>query len=120
MTLTVPARGEWALALRMAACGVCAVCDVPVDVMEDLGVAIEESADLLLHQGYAAETLTLECEPGDKGLRVTLSAQGRAPQTEEHAADPEVARLIIQTLVRDVDLERDGDGVRSVRMVLGC
>ena len=118
MTLTVPAHEEWALVLRMAVSGVCAVYDVPVDVMDDLCVAMEESAELLLHQDYAAETLTLLCEARSDGLHVTLSAQERTPHREENAADADIAQMIIQTLVREVTLCQDESGVHSVHMTL--
>ena len=118
MTLTVPAREEWILVLRMAFSGVSALFDVPVDVMEDLNTAIEESCELLLHQDYSAETLTMQCEPRPDGLRVCLTAQERTRRPEEEKADPEIARLIIQTLVREVALDRDEAGVHCVRMIL--
>ena len=118
MTLTVPAREEWALVLRMAVSGVCAVYDVPVDVMDDLCVAMEESAELLLHQDYAAESLTLLCEERPDGLHVTLSARERTPCREENAADADISRMIIQTLVREVTLGQDEGGVHSVHMTL--
>ena len=118
MTLTVPAKEEWVLVLRMTLSGVCALFDVPVDVMEDLSTAVEESCDLLLHQDYAAETLTLQCEHRPDGLHVILTAQERTRRQEEEKADPEIARLIIQTLVREVALDEDETGVHCVRMAL--
>ena len=118
MILTVPARQEWVLVLRMAASGVGAVYDLPVDVMDDLGTAIEESCELLLHQDYAAETLTLSCEGKADGLHVTLTARERVSQKEEEPADADIARLIIQILVRKVSLEQDEGGVHCVRMTL--
>ena len=118
MVLTVPAREEWVLVLRMTLSGVSALFDVPVDVMEDLNTAIEESCDLLLHQDYTAETLTLKCEPWADGLHVSLTAQERTRCPEEEKADPEIARMIIQTLVREVSLDRDETGVHCVRMIL--
>ena len=86
--------------------------------MEDLNTAIEESCELLLHQDYTAETLTLRCEPRPDGLHVTLTARERTRRPEEEKADPEIARLIIQTLVREVDLDQDDAGVHCVRMTL--
>ena len=118
MVLTVPAQAEWVLVLRMALSGVCALFDVPVDVMEDLNTAIEESCELLLHQDYAAETLTLKCEPRPDGLHVSLTAQERTRCPGEEKADPEIARLIIQTLVREVSLDQDETGVHCVRLTL--
>lgn len=118
MMVTVPARQEWIMVLRLSASGVGAVYDLPVDVLEDLCTALEESCELLLHQDYAAETLTLQCEEKRDGLHVSLTAQERSAQKEEDAADPDIARLIIQTLVKDVTLEKDEGGVHCVRMTL--
>lgn len=118
MVLTVPARQEWIMVLRMAASGVGAVYDLPVDVLEDLCTALEESCELLLHQDYTAEALTLQCEEKRDGLHVSLTARERSAQKEEDAADPDIARLIIQTLVKEVTLEKDQDGVHCVRMTL--
>lgn len=118
MTLTVPAGQDWIMVLRLAASGVGAVYDLPVDVLEDLGAAVEESCELLLHQDYAAEQWTLQCEARPDGLHVTLLARERSPRREQEAADPDIARLIIQTLVKDVSLEGDGTGVHCVRMTL--
>ncbi len=118
MTLTVPAQEKWVLVLRMAAGGVGALLDMPVDVMEDMSVAIDESCDLLLHQDYTAEALTLTCEPRPGGLLVSLEARQGSRRLEEEKTDPEIARSIIQTLVREVALDRDDAGVHGVRMTL--
>lgn len=118
MVLTVPARKEWVLVLRMAAAGVSALYDVPVDVLDDLRTAIEESCELLLHQDYKAETLTLECEARKDGLHVCLSAMERIHDKCDETADAEIARLIIEPLVQNVKLEQDESGVHRVHMTL--
>ena len=118
MTLTVPANKEWTLVLRMAASGVSALYDLPLDLMDDLNTAIEESCDLLLHQDYTAETLTLSCEQKPDGLHVTLTAKERTRCEEEEKADADIAQMIIQTLVRNVTLDQDDGGVHCVRMTL--
>ena len=120
MTLSVPAREEWVLVLRMAASGVCALHDIPLDVRDDLNTAIEESCDLLLHQRYRPEALLLSCERREDGLVVSLSAQGEAENAQEEPADADVAQLIIETLVREVALDQDEGGVRRVRMTLSA
>ena len=118
MVLSVPARPEWTMVLRMAVSGVCALYDLPLDVMDDLKPAIDESCELLLHQDYQAETLTLRCTAERDGLHVCLNASMQTRQSCPDAADADIARLIIGTLVRDVDLERDEHGVRGVHMIL--
>ena len=73
---------------------------------------------MLLHQDYTAETLTLSCEPRADGLHVALTAQERTRCPEEERTDPEIAQLIIQTLVREVRLDQDEVGVHCVHMTL--
>lgn len=118
LEMTVPARDGFSLLLRMAMAGVGALYDVPVDVMEDLRSAVDESCDLLLHQDYAANCLKLLCERKEDSLHVEISAVRGECQRAEYPADAEMARLIIGTLVREVDLEQDENGVHTVRMIL--
>lgn len=118
ITLTVPAKKECVLVLRMTAAGICALYDLPIDVMEDLRTAIDESCDLLLHQDYVAETLTLCCETKKEGLYVSITA-GKCTGTPcDETVDADIAQLIIGTLVKDVILEKDESGVHGVVMAL--
>ncbi len=118
MVLTVPAKPDWALVLRMAVAGVGGLYDLPVDLLEDLRTAIDESCELLLHQDYAAETLTLRCQMRTDGLHVCLSAQERSAVSAAETADADISRLIIGTLVKEVSLEQDESGVHCVHMTL--
>ncbi|MBQ6951875.1 MAG: hypothetical protein IJN44_10355 [Clostridia bacterium] len=118
LEMTVPAREEFSLPLRMAMAGVCALHDVPVDVMEDLRSAVDESCDLLLHQDFQAHCLSLTCEMTDGSLQVAISASKGCSLQAENPADADMAKLIIGSLVRKVDLEQDENGVHTVRMIL--
>lgn len=118
MTLTIPAKDEWALVLRMTASGVGAVFDLPLDVMDDLRTALDESCELLMHQPYCIRTLTMTCQTDADGLHVTLSAQRCQQKQGDEQADADVAGLIIGTLVKEVRLNRDEEGVCGVEMLL--
>lgn len=118
MTLTIPARPEWAIVLDMAASGVGAVFDLPLDVTDDLKTALDESCDLLMHQPFCVESLTLTCSADKSGLHVSLYAQRCTKRQPEPPADADIAGLIIGTLVREVKLDADTDGVRKVEMLL--
>ena len=118
MVMTVPAKKEWVLVLRMAAAGVSALYDLPVDVLEDLRTAIEESCELLLHQDYTAESITLKCEAKQDGLHFCLSAMERVCCQTEDPADADIARLIIEPLVKEVELHQDESGVHCVHLTL--
>lgn len=116
--LTVPASEEWALVLRMAASGVGALYDLALDVIDDLGAAIDESLDLLMHQPMEPGRIEMSSFADEDGLHVCLTAQDRAARTGEEAADPEIVEAILNTLVIRAELEQDAQGVYSVRMTL--
>ena len=118
MTLTIPAKPEWILVLRMAVSGVAALYDLPLDVMDDLKTAMDESGELLLHQDYCVEALKLSCDADEGGLSMCLSATPCGAASARDKPDPEIARMIIETLVREVDFDRKGDSVLGVRMRL--
>ena len=116
--VTVPAAEEWALVLRMAASGVGALYDLALDVMDDLGAAIDESLDLLLHQPLAPARIEMRGFADEAGLHVGLFARDRGGRAREEAADPEIAEAILSTLVIRADLEKDAEGVYGVWMTL--
>ena len=118
LDMKVPAREEYTLLLRMAMAGVAALYDVPVDVMEDLRSAVDESCDLLLNQDFEVKCLTLLCEDKKDGLHLSITAEKGCCQQADCPADADMAKLIIGTLVRRVDLEQDENGVHTVKMIL--
>lgn len=118
MNMTIPAEEKWTLALRMAVSGVGAIYDLPVDVLADLRTAVDESCELLLHQTYCVQTLTLSVEEKADGVYLSIAAKCCDKVQEEPRADAEIAKLIIETLVRQVDLKTEDDSVQEVRMIL--
>ena len=118
LDMKVPAREECTLLLRMAMAGVGALYDVPVDVMDDLRSAVDESCDLLLHQDFSVQCLNLTCEEQKDSLHVSISASKGCVQQTENPADADIAKMIIGTLVRQVELDQDENGVHTVRMIL--
>ena len=118
MTMTIPAEEKWTLALRMAVSGVGAIYDLPVDVLSDLRTAVDESCELLLHQTYCVQTLTLSVEEKTDGVYLSIAAQCCDKMQPEPRADAEIAKMIIETLVRQVDLKTEDDSVQEVRMIL--
>ena len=118
MTMTIPAQQKWTLALRMAVSGVGAIYDLPVDVLSDLRTAVDESCELLLHQTYCVQTLTLSVEEKPDGVYLSIAAQCCDQKQQEPRADAEIAKMIIETLVRQVDMKTEDDSVQEVRMIL--
>ena len=80
--------------------------------------SFHESCDLLLNQDYKAQCLTLVCEMQEGSLHLALSAARCGNQQAENPADAGMAKLIIGSLGKKVDLEQDENGVHTVRMIL--
>ena len=116
MTLTVPAKDEWALVMRTALSGVGTLAKLSVDMIVDLRTACDDAFNLLTHQSQLIQHLVLSCELKDGSLLVRLSVERAFASQMCTPVDPEVAHLIIGTLVTDVHLEGDSCGIYSVHM----
>ena len=118
MILTVPASPEWGLVVRTSLGAVGVMANLSLDVIDDLRTAVEEAFDLVTHQERLVEKVTLTCKMEEGQIYITLEAQ-RAPDAQAcDMMDPEVAQLIIGTLVTEVKLEGDQCGIYTVRMSL--
>lgn len=117
-SITVPARPEWALVLRAALGGIGAVANLSLDSIDDLRTACDEAFDLLTHQPREAVSITLSCRILEDTLSIRIRAERAQVYQECSDIDPEVAQLIIGTLVTDVHMEGDRCGIYSVHMTL--
>ena len=118
MSLSVPAKSEWGLVVRTTLGAVGVMANLSLDVIDDLRTAVEEAFDLVTHQERLVEKVTLTCKMEEGQIYITLEAQ-RAPDAQAcDMMDPEVAQLIIGTLVTEVKLEGDQCGIYTVRMSL--
>lgn len=118
MTLTVPAKEDWLLVVRSALNGVGALANLSANMLDDLRTAFDEAYELLMHQPRMVEHIKLECEILEESLNLRICAE-RAPSFQHcEPSDPEVARLIIGTLVTNAHLEGDSCGISCVQMTL--
>ncbi|NLE20702.1 MAG: hypothetical protein GX623_07800 [Clostridiales bacterium] len=118
MTLSVPPGSEWALVVRTTLGAVGVTANLTMDVIDDLRTAVEEAFELVTHQERFVERVVLSCKIEDGLINISLEAQ-RAPRQQAcDMMDPEVAQLVIGTLMTDVKLEGDQCGVYAVRMSL--
>lgn len=118
MLLSVPASPEWGLVVRTTLGAVGVMANLSLDVIDDLRSAVEEAFELVTHQERQVEKVILSCKMEEGKIFITLEAQ-RAPNAQAcDMMDPEVAQLIIGTLVTEVKLEGDQCGIYTVRMSL--
>ena len=118
MILSVPASPEWGLVVRTSLGAVGVMANLSLDVIDDLRSAVEEAFELVTHQERLVENVTLTCKMEDDTIHIALEAQRAADAQKCEMKDPEVAQLIIGTLVTEVKLEGDQCGVYTVRMSL--
>ncbi|MDI9520607.1 MAG: hypothetical protein QM308_05565 [Bacillota bacterium] len=118
MSLSVPAKSEWGLVVRTTLGAVGVMANLSIDVIDDLRAAVEEAFDLVTHQKRVVEKVILNCKIEDGKIFITLEAQRAADSQACEMMDPEVAQLIIGTLVTEVKLEGDQCGIYTVRMSL--
>jgi anti-sigma regulatory factor (Ser/Thr protein kinase) len=103
-----PAREGYRSVGRLVLGGLASRFELPVDRVEDLLLAVES----LLH-GVAGDTVTLEVEAGDDGLRVRMG-----PFADGGVGDPAVARVVTKLVdeARETTSE-NGDGAFAELLV---
>ncbi len=86
MTLRVPADGAFVVLVRSAVSAMCARLDFTIDRIEDVKLAVDEAAALLLSDAEEGSDLEVAFTPdAPDGLLVALTAQtlhGRAPHRD--------------------------------------
>ena len=108
--LRIPADGAFVSALRTLTAGLAARCDLTIDQIEDLRIAVDEACSLLLPHAAAPAHLTalFTLEPG--ALRVVASVPA------DPSANPDrggLAWTVLSALADDLSVSND-DGVLSV------
>jgi serine/threonine-protein kinase RsbW len=102
----VPASVAFVSTLRLTAASLAARCDLTVDDIEDLRLAVDEACALLLPHAVAAATLDATFRLADGELAVDTSVRSR------DAAQPNregFAWTVLGALASSVDVAQDGD-----------
>jgi len=111
--LTMPARVELLRLARMTAATVCAELGFSLQDIEDVRVAVDELAALLIEDVIDGASLDLRFDPDPDTLTVVGEvADGTGPLPEIHAVAAELLSLVVDSY--ELSLE---DGVRRFRLV---
>ncbi len=118
VTLTVPAKGEYAKTVRMTAAALVSRMDMSYDDVDDVRMAAEEAfifaADTLAEDD--AVHMTFLVEDGRMSIEVVLG-------DEPGVSDDEVERrtsyatFILQSVCDEYELSTDAQGVRSLKLL---
>lgn len=112
--LTIPARKEHALIARIAMSGVGLIEGLDVDTIGDLRTVTGECVDCLINQPMRPSRVELAAWAEDKRLYCRFDALERSPEGGVEAADMDVTRGVLETLMPEVLIESDEGGVKSI------
>ena len=108
VTLRVPANSAYVVLIRAAVSAMCARLDFTIDRIDDVKLAVDESAALLLSDAPADSDLFVEFTPdAPDGLRVAMSAptvHGRSLQRDSFTWT--VLTALVDEVVATVSAER--------------
>lgn len=132
LEMRVPANMDMMLVVRMALSGMCVRRGMGLEALDKARMASDEACYYLVESGQA-DTLKVDCSFSDDGLAVSFTALGgNAEQTaadeqtttakenitDEDLLSIELARSVLQTLVKDVDITHDNGRIKSVSMTM--
>ena len=111
MTLTIPKDPKNVLALRLFISGVASRMGFDVADVEDIKMALAESAILMMSQNDFAHEITI-CVEEDEGIHICVQAsslQEQKKELEAEALDVELSRMMLESLVDDIAFVEEGE-----------
>lgn len=107
--LTVPAKPQMMLVVRMALAGFCSQCGADVDTLDDVRMLADEACYCLMHQSRPVKTLLVTATIMDE-QRAHIRFEGRPDlqkTQQDQQPDLDIARGILNSLASDVQLAHD-------------
>lgn len=112
--LTLPAAREYALVASMTLCGAGMLAGLDVDMLGDLRTVTTESLNCLTHQAGRAENVEICAYKAQGRLHVSFYARERTHTGERDTLELEITRGVLETLMPEVRLMTDEDGVYGI------
>jgi len=112
--LTIPADMAYAPVATLALSGLGMVAGLDVDLLGDLRTVVTEALDCLLNQAGRPKCIEIGAGMENGMLRVTFCAQNRCRMQQADELDLEITRGVLETLMPQVALEADEDGVHHI------
>ncbi|HEX5938622.1 MAG TPA: ATP-binding protein [Actinomycetota bacterium] len=113
VTVEVPATPEFVQVLRHVAAGLAARVDMPIDLIEEVRLAVTEASSILLDQAEAS-ALRMRIRRDDDSIEVTLSSDATVePWPTEHAL-ASWPWLVVKGLTDELRAEPGNDGQATI------
>lgn len=111
ISLTLPAKSDYVLALRLFMSGVAARTNMSVDDIEDVKSAINEACVLLL-TGVTKGGLAIEIELNQNAIDVRITAEGCEYNDERlDEVTFEISRMMLANLTVNSAITKDENGL---------
>lgn len=112
--LTIPADMAYAPVATLALSGLGMIAGLDVDLLGDLRTVVTEALDCLLNQAGRPQCIEICAGMANGRLSVTFCAQNRCRMQAADALDLDITRGVLETLMPQVALEADEDGVHHI------
>ena len=123
IVLTVPAKPEYAMVIRLTASAIASRAEFSMDEIEDIKAAVAEAAIIIMNQNYKIETLklvfTLQNQFGIK-LDVYADKLKNEKTSENNKMFNELSFFLIESLMENVDVKKQNDIIYSISMCKKC
>lgn len=112
--LTIPADPAYTPVASLALSGFGMIAGLDVDLLGDLRTVTAECLDCLRHQAGNPQCIEVSASVKDGMLRVRFVAQDCQPVAQEDGLDLDITRGVLETLMPQVALEADEQGVHGI------
>jgi serine/threonine-protein kinase RsbW len=117
ITLTTPARGEFARTVRMTATELASRMGMSLDDIDDVRIAVEESFVYACAHGKGQGEVTFAFTIRDDAFQVEVGAPGEACEdTPDDETGTRYARFILESVCDEFDLSVE-EGTCRIRLV---
>ena len=113
--LSLPARRNMMLVLRLTTAGVVARAGLTVDRMDDVKLAVEEACSCLISESGGPERLRLRFSEADGALHIAVYGEGGSAAAIG-ADERDVVRCSLESLADGAELRVDGAAVTGVEL----
>ena len=114
MQLMIPADQSYTPVATLALSGLGMVAGLDVDLLGDLRTVAGECLDCLMHQALVPDVISLTAGVDCGRFVVRFAAQERRRRQQCDPLGLEITRGVLETLMPDVQLETDEDGVHGI------
>jgi hypothetical protein len=111
--LSVPAKPDYIVAVRLLVSAIAQRADFSLDDIEDIKVASAEGCTILLAENPKLIEVQIIV---DKGIHVCLTAIEPKGKLDESVEISELSQYLLEALVDKCDIVRDGEIVNSINI----